>query len=289
MVEKVKKHKVLKSPLRYPGGKGSVYPFFEEVLKLNNLIGAKYYEPFAGGAGIGIALLSLGIISEVLLNDIDYHIYCFWLSLLKDNERFVEKIENVHLSIDEWHKQKNIYLQPNTYSIFEVGFSTFFLNRCNRSGIISGSGPIGGYSQSGKWRMDARFNKSALISRFIEIGKMRNMISIKNNDAIVFLKDNFADDDINKSFIYIDPPYVSAGNRLYMNLYKNKDHKELAEYLLIIKLKHWILTYDDNVFIKELYDSCSKKIFYKRYSLQKRNVCNELLITPKTLLIPDGL
>ena len=37
-----------------------------------------------------------------------------------------------------------------------LGFSAFFLNRTNRSGIIEGAGPIGGYTQTGKWKVDAQ-------------------------------------------------------------------------------------------------------------------------------------
>jgi len=281
------KKKVIKSPLRYPGGKGSLYPFFVETLKLNDTLGGKYYEPFAGGSGVGLALLSLGVISEMIINDYDYHIYSYWYSLLNENKRLVDAISAVDVTISEWHKQKNIYDNPDKFSVFEVGFSTFFLNRCNRSGIISGAGPIGGFAQNGKWLIDERFNKEGLIERTIEVGKLKKSISIYNQDAIVFLKEHF-EKKPGKSFLYLDPPYVKAGNRLYLNLYKKKDHEELSDYLTTIRFLKWVLTYDSNDFVRALYrDLCSVKRFYKNYSLQNKVIGNELIITPKMMLLPE--
>lgn len=42
-------------------------------------------------------------------------------------------------------------------------FSTLFLNRKNRRGIIN-SGSIGGYNLNGNYKLDCRFNKINLIN-----------------------------------------------------------------------------------------------------------------------------
>lgn len=68
-----------------------------------------------------------------------------------------------------------------------IGFSTFFLNRTNRSGILKG-GVIGGKNQEGQWKLDARYNKSDLISRIQKISKNRERIDLYNMDAIDFIK-----------------------------------------------------------------------------------------------------
>ncbi len=279
--------KPLKSPLRYPGGKGTFGPYFVKIMKQNGLYGGKYLEPFAGGAGVALVLLSSGAASEIILNDADYHIYCFWVSILDENERFCDKIRNVDISIREWQNQKKIYMKPNQHNTFDVGFSTFFLNRCNRSGIIAGAGPIGGYKQEGKWRLDVRFNKDDLITRIEQIGRLKNQIIIENLDAIVFLRNYLINPhDRDKVLVYIDPPYVSAGNRLYLNFYSNKDHIELAHHLLRQEELSWVVTYDDDIFIRELYDSCQKWLFNLGYSLQSKQKGKELLIAPEWLKLP---
>ncbi|NTU70192.1 DNA adenine methylase [bacterium] len=288
MENKINKYAIIKSPLRYPGGKGSAYPFFCDLLKLNELVGAKYYEPYAGGAGVGLALLSLGFVSEIGLNDADYRIYCFWTSVLNENDRFIENVLKVNVSVDEWYKQKEIYANPGSSSVFDVGFSVFYLNRCNRSGVLSGAGPIGGYNQAGKWRIDARFNKKALVRRLECVGEKKGSISIENKDAIDYMRCSLKSQKKNKaSFIYIDPPYFSAGNRLYLNYYKYEDHQELARYLRFDCKANWVLTYDENEYIRNLYGFCSIKYLTRNYSLQKKIKGKELLMVSNKINIPE--
>ena len=280
--------KVLKSPLRYPGGKGAFYPYFSELIKKNDLTGSRYFEPFAGGSGVALGLLSSNLVSEICLNDADYHIYSFWNSVLEETERFIDKIQHVAISIEEWKNQKRIYSDPKKYSVFDVGFSTFYLNRCNRSGILSGAGPIGGYEQKGEWDLGVRFNKKELAERILSIGTFKDRISVKNLDAICFLKKCLPrGKNREKIFIYIDPPYVSAGNRLYLNFYSEDDHKALAQYLIQQINLNWIVTYDDSLLIRGLYSSCQRWIFTLGYSLQSKQKGTELLIAPKWVQMTD--
>ena len=65
--------------------------------------------------------------------------------------------------MDEWYKQKEIYTQTHVYSV-DLAFSTLFLNRTNRSGILS-AGPIGGYAQDGEWKLNVRYDKTKLIEK----------------------------------------------------------------------------------------------------------------------------
>lgn len=130
------------SPLRYPGGKTSLTSFFNEVIKNHELHDAVYIEPYAGGAGAALALLFLEKIERIIVNDLDPAIFAFWYSAVNFTEKFMHKIDSVDVSIEEWYKQKNLYVQK-TKNIFDLGFATFFLNRTNRSGIVEG-GPIGG-------------------------------------------------------------------------------------------------------------------------------------------------
>ena len=176
------------SPLRYPGGKAGLAGFLTDLIDLNDLRGCIYYEPFAGGAGAALTLLQKEIVSKLFLNDADQRIYAFWSSALQESERFVEKIQTVPLTIEEWHRQHDICARPELHRKFEVGFATFFMNRCNRSGVLTGSGPIGGYRQTGNWRMNVRFNRSALTERILALARLKNFIHLSWDDAIDFLK-----------------------------------------------------------------------------------------------------
>jgi len=282
------KLKQFASPLRYPGGKGLLTEYFVELIRQNNMEGCKYYEPFAGGAGVALGLLSEGLVSEIVLNDADYHIYCFWKVVIEHNEAFIDCLNATPVTIDEWNKQKEIYQAPGEYSMFEVAFSTFFLNRCNRSGIIASAGPIGGFQQNGDWRLDARFNKATLAGRLLEIGKMKKKITIKNLDAITFLKTCLTRGmGRRNALVYCDPPYVFAGNKLYLNFYGKGAHQELAKYLISQKRLPWIVSYDDHTLIRDLYKVSQKWIFSLGYSLQVNRKGKELLIASAHVVLPE--
>ena len=94
------------------------------------------------GSGLALSLLYNNLVSNIIINDIDKSIYAFWHSILVYNKKFCQKIIDIDVTLDEWHKQKEIYNNPKS-KIFDLGFATFFLNRTNYSGIIKG-GPIGG-------------------------------------------------------------------------------------------------------------------------------------------------
>ena len=152
------------SPLRYPGGKSKLTKQIISLLETNNYNHGIYVEPFAGGAGIALSLLFNNYVDRIHINDLDTSIYSFWKAVLENNKEFIQLIRDTPITIEEWKHQRSIQDNPENASVLELGFSTFYLNRTNISGIIKG-GVIGGYNQSGNYKMDARFNKENLINR----------------------------------------------------------------------------------------------------------------------------
>lgn len=281
---------IYKSPLRYPGGKGAMASSIADIILFNNLENGYYFEPYAGGGAVGLYLLENRIVEKVFLNDADKRIFFFWKSILNESERFIDAIWSADMSIDEWYRQKHIVDNPEAYKEFEVGFATFYLNRCNRSGIIYKAGPIGGYSQNGNWKLDARFNKADLTMRIANISKIKDQISFCNFDAIDFLKKELPmGRKRSKSFVYLDPPYYKQGKNLYMNHYKDSDHKELSSFVKKQKAAKWIMTYDNAPEIEKLYASQTCYKFSLNYSLQKKKKAKELLIIPLQVAMPRSL
>lgn len=276
------------SPLRYPGGKGAMSSFFEETIKINNLTGCTYFEVYAGGAGIGLNLLFSSIVKKIILNDADYHIYAFWQSILYDTENFLKKLQNCTLSINTWKKHKKVYENLHDYSITEIGFSTFFLNRCNRSGILTKAGPIGGLNQVGKYLLDARFNKKELKRRITQIALRSQDIEIHHMDAIAFLNLFQSDFASNPSFIYLDPPYYKKGKSLYLNHYKHVDHVNIESALNNYRYYNWITTYDNAVEIEKIYATYRKTHFNLNYSLQENKKGREIMILSDCITIPNS-
>lgn len=126
-----------KTPLRYPGGKQRISPFIEEIIKENDINECHYVEPYAGGAGVGIQLLLANKVKDIHLNDSDFGIYSFWHSVINKPEELCRMISSASMTVDEWRKRKEIVKKCDKRRILEIGFSVFYLNRCNRSDLPS--------------------------------------------------------------------------------------------------------------------------------------------------------
>lgn len=146
------------SPLRYLGGKSKIASMVYELIKSFSPRITTYYEPFCEGSGVALYLLTNNLVEYIAINDFDHSIYSFWRAIFLDTNKLIEMIKNTPITVKEWKKQKMIFKISSKYSVDYV-FATLFINRTNRSGIISAR-PIGGYKQKGIWKIDARYNKN---------------------------------------------------------------------------------------------------------------------------------
>lgn len=261
------------SPLRYPGGKGCIFPFVSKMFYENDFIGIDYAEPYAGGSGLALRLLFEGYVSKIYINDLDKSIFSVWDAILNRSDEFCRWIKSVNVNVKNWRYYKTIQSNHHQVNSFELAKSTFFLNRTNISGVIKG-GLIGGTDQKGKYKINARFNKTDLIDRIHRISELSNRIILSNLDGISFIKNlNNKKDDI---FIYLDPPYVQKGADLYMNFYSRKDHQKLADFVDKLN-KKWMVSYDNHEFILNLYKK-KKKVCYQLSQCASNRVGDEVLI-----------
>lgn len=259
------------SPLRYPGGKNKTYFYIKHLVKKNDII--TYIEPFAGGASVALRLLINKDVKRIVINDFDSAIYAFWNSVVNHTDEFISMINETPITMGEWYKQKEIqnkkhlFVLGNTSDELKLGFSTFFLNRTNRSGILK-AGVIGGKKQAGNYKMDCRFNKQDLIRRIKQIAEHRENITICNLDAIDFIEQEIK--YTRKSLTFFDPPYYDKGPDLYTNFYDHYDHVELAQSISSkMRNRYWILTYDVANEIENLYSNFEHEKYYLNYSIAK--------------------
>lgn len=283
-MEKKNKTPYYYSPLRYPGGKNCIFPFVAKLFYENDLIGASYAEPYAGGSGLALKLLFEGYVNHIYINDLDKSIYSFWISILKNPKEFCNWIRDVEISIENWNKYKDLQRKSHELDPFELAQSTFFLNRTNISGVIKG-GVIGGQEQKGKYKINARFNKGDLIDRILKIADMRDRITVSNLDGLAFInKMNKIKEEI---FIYLDPPYYQKGADLYMNFYSNEDHKKLSKHVRKMK-KRWMVSYDNHDFILNLYAD-QNKISYRLSQSASNRIGDEILVFCEGLNYADSI
>ncbi|MFY9262640.1 MAG: DNA adenine methylase [Actinomycetaceae bacterium] len=265
------------SPLRYPGGKAKLAGLFTDVI---NHVGdiSTYVEPYAGGAGAGLALLIEEQIELLHINDLDPAVYSFWKVLVEEPWTLLEFIRTVDITVGEWHKQKAIY-QGTKRPTPELGLAFFFLNRANRSGILN-AGVIGGLEQTGQYKINARFNRETLAERVETIQRYGKQIMVTKRDGREIIRQYGVDES---ALLYIDPPYVKAGARLYLNALDGYDHISLSQTIRSFPEGNWIITYDDHPLIHDLYRDEFNIPLLIRYSASRAVKAEEVMIASPSM------
>lgn len=256
-----------------------------DVRRLNGWGRHRMAEPFAGGAGASLAMLMRDDAPGIDINDADPAIHAFWWSLLQRPKGFLARLDSTPVSMRQWERQRALHHRAARPRSEALGFSTFYLNRCNRSGIILKGGPIGGTGQTGKWKLDARYNKAELRGRCEDIIEQRDRITITNDDGLEFIR---ARQD-KRTFFFIDPPYYHKGPTLYLNSLNHEYHEALAKLLRDMTNQAWVLTYDDAPEVRQLYESwATVRPFKLDYAASKRRRGSELLICPAGTRLPQS-
>lgn len=273
------------SPLRYPGGKNKIAAFIAKIC-VDNKINGHYVEPYSGGASVALYLLLEGFVQKITINDKDRSIYAFWHSVLNNTTQFCERIRDVDVTIEEWKKQRDIQANKEKENLLDLGFSTFFLNRTNRSGIIS-AGVIGGIEQNGNYKLNCRFNKADLIDRIRVIASRKNQIRLYKKDAIKLISKIQEESENSNVIFYFDPPYFLKASSLYLNHYKSQDHKAVSDNIKNIKNIKWIVSYDNVPEILNLYSECQMKEFSFKHTAYKIRTGKEVLFFSNTIKQPE--
>ncbi len=273
------------SPLRYPGGKNKLSVFIAKICIDNNING-HYVEPYSGGASVALFLLLEGFVNKITINDRDRSIYAFWHSVLNKTNQLCELIENAELTVEEWRKQKEVQTNKKSSNLLDLGFSTFYLNRTNRSGIIN-AGVMGGVEQNGNYLMDCRFNKTELIRRIKEIAKHKKNIRLYKKDAVKLIDKIQSESENENVVFYFDPPYYLKASTLYMNHYKDENHKNVSDKIKAIENIKWIVSYDNVPEIQELYSECSKKEFSFKHTAYEIRDGKEILFLSDNIKQPE--
>lgn len=274
------------SPLRYPGGKAKFAYFIKLLIMENGLVGCTYVEPYAGGASVALGLLFEDWVESVHINDLNPGLFAFWRSVLYRTEALCELVMTAQLTVVEWRRQQAIAF-ANQADELERGFATFYLNRTNRSGIITG-GLIGGIKQSGVWRMDARFPKEELVRRIRKISRFGTRITVSNLDAVELLITESRESARGGQTLYfLDPPYYVKGERLYDNFCEHADHLAVRDAVQELD-QPWVVSYDSAPQILSMWDGNRPLPYRAPYSASRRHCGDEVMFFRSGLAVPHG-
>jgi DNA adenine methylase len=254
------------------------------LYRTNGLLDGEYAEVYAGGAAVALTLLYGDYASRIHINDLDRGVHAFWLAARDRTDELARRVRSAPLDIDEWKRQRAVQFADEPDPL-DLAFSTFYLNRTNRSGIITG-GVIGGANQTGEWKIDARFNIKDLARRIERIGRWASRIEIYRLDGADFLR-TVAPKLPPKSLLYLDPPYYVKGQEmLYANYYGPDDHAEVASLVRESNLP-WVVSYDDHTDVRDLYDGSQTIAYDIAYSAAERYRGKEVAFFSEGLVVPD--
>lgn len=244
------------SPLRYPGSKRKMLPSIHQLIIGNIPRPELLVEPFCGGASVSLGLLEVDAVERVLLADLDPLVTAFWRIATTDAEWLVRAMEKEPVTVERWDHWR----RTNPRSDRNRALKCLFLNRTTFSGIIGGTaGPIGGRSQSSEYSIDCRFEKEPLarrirnVKRLADDGRIVGVFGGRWQDTIRYAEYLAADYESKATVFYLDPPYIEKASRLYDRPFAECDHRELARFLTEETDHRWILSYDREPLVLDLY------------------------------------
>ncbi|BBX87901.1 DNA adenine methylase [Mycolicibacterium aubagnense] len=281
------------SPLRYPGGKGRMAPalagIFEAQFGFMDI--EIWVEPFAGGAGAGLHLLDRGAVSEVWLTEKNRSLAAFWRTVMAQGDELAAQVRICQPDMTIWHTaRETVAAADNDAAIddLELALAALVLNRCSRSGMVNHRvGPIGGKNQSGRWHLRSRWNGDGLAERIERIHQLGNQIRIDEGDAIERIAELDGSVGIEDELVlFVDPPYLVQGNRLYTEGMSFEDHKNLAHALTSCAAR-WLLTYDDDARILGLYPDRRILDYEIAHTANRQRVDEEFAVLSDDLAVLD--
>ncbi|MBL1211270.1 DNA adenine methylase [Geminocystis sp. GBBB08] len=249
---------MIKSPLRYPGGKSKAIKFIAPLIPNFK----EYREPFLGGGSVFIYLKQLYPERTYWINDIYENLFYFWQYCQENLEDLIEQIIAWKQKFQE-RKLLYKYLIENIeyFNELEKASAFFIFNRIT----FSGTTESGSYSQKA---FAKRFTDSS-VDRVKNLSQILNNTCITNNDYQQVLEA-----EGKEVFLFLDPPYYSAEkSALYGkrgHLHKGFDHEKLASILKQTNHK-WLMTYDDSDYIRNLFSWANIQSWNLTYGMRNIN------------------
>jgi DNA adenine methylase len=256
-----------KSLMRYAGGKqGMLRHILPRLARMILDIGpdAEYREPFLGGGAVAMAILKEHPGRPGWLNDADPAVANLWDCVIHRPHSLKMVVDEfIHvLDADSFYffqrKLKSIRTPDDLaeYDSSWIAFIKLATQQLSYSGLgTRAGGPMGGQHQSKPYSIGSRYNPARLRCTIDEFRSILSATRLRENTCTCLSFERlFAPGE---AVLYLDPPYVKAGPDLYQMSFAQADHERLAG-LLKQESRPWLLSYDDHVLVRELYQGWSQ-------------------------------
>ena len=266
------------TPFRYPGAKNKLISILDaSLIDLGIKQNSNFIDAFVGGGSVLLNVAERYPNLELFGNDKDYWMASFWKIVSDGQSLKLQELLDLMaqpVTLEHFYKLR----QTPPISDVEAAYRAIFFNRTTFSGILY-SGPIGGKEQKSKYKVDCRYNYSKLKEKILVCHELlKGRTTIENVDFEKYsplVNENW--------LVYLDPPYVVAGESLYTEHMSETAHENLGKILL--NRKNWLLSYDDSDIIRRIYQNCNIYNISGNYSINgakiKWSQKNVLLITSK--------
>lgn len=256
---------MLRSPLSWLGGKSRVRNQLYELFPKH----VCFVEVFAGAASVILGKDPTTSRSEVL-NDMDGELINFWRIIKHRPAEFVEAAS--------WMIPSRVIFNElrSTEGVGgEVTRAVHFFTMMKLSFGARRMSPSFGFKRKGRpvlnWPVTKQEVK-AVVDRLRIVWVERLPW-----DKLVDLYDS------KDTFFYLDPPYRVESAKAYRHFFSDEDHARLADRLLASVKGKWLLSYNDDRYIRALYRGRGIKIgkLETTYTIQKgdnKRHATELLI-----------
>jgi DNA adenine methylase len=262
------------SPLRYPGGKTRACKVIDAIL--NDNFDLKNFDilvsPFFGGGSFEFYFQNK-YNYKLIVNDKFKPLFNFWKQIKKNKEELCDELDKIPIVSKELftnYRKTIMSLNDSEETSLQQAIQYFIINRCS----FSGSTLSGGFSEEASKK---RYTLSSINKiRLLDFSN----IEIFNNDFEEFIN---MYGDREKSLLFLDPPYyLEKQSKLYGNngdMHENFNHNQL--YDLIKTKKNWLITYNNCVYIRNLYKDYQILEVNWSYGMNKTKTSSEIIILSK--------
>lgn len=228
------------SPFRYPGGKSWLFPFIQQFLRCRGRPLDTFYEPFAGGASVGLGIAHLKLARKVHLVERDPSVAAVWKTIFSSDSTWLcKKIIQFHPTRQNLSRE----FERSSLETRQLAFQTLLRNRFLHGGILAPGAGLPRVGERGNG-ITSRWYPETLVWRINFIHAMRSRIIFTEGCGLEVIAEKSR---TAQSFFFLDPPYTFGSRRAGLRLYTANEVDHSKPLLIPASLRNkFLLTYSDD-------------------------------------------